>query len=60
MSPSPAGSSLQDVFSSFGLWDEVVILGQKRVIAERLRREMTRQNVTKTALRMECLIQCVA
>jgi antitoxin HicB len=50
MSSSPVGSSLQDVFDSFGLWDEVVLLGQKKVIAERLRQEMTRQNVTKTEL----------
>ena len=50
MSSSPVGSSLQDVFTSFGLWDEVVLLGQKRVIAERLRREMTRKNISKTEL----------
>jgi antitoxin HicB len=50
MSSSPIGSSLQDVFTSFGMWDEVVLLGQKKVIAERLRQEMSRQNVSKTEL----------
>jgi antitoxin HicB len=50
VSSSPIGSSLQDVFTSFGLWDEVVLLGQKRVIAERLRQEMSRKNVSKTEL----------
>lgn len=50
MSHSPIGSTLEEVFTSFGMWDEVVLLGQKKVIAERLRREMTRQNVTKTEL----------
>jgi antitoxin HicB len=47
---SPEGSSLQEVFESFGIWDEVVLLGQKRLIAEQIRREMNRLRITKSEL----------
>jgi len=49
-SHSPEGSSLQEVFESFGIWDEVVLLGQKRTIAEQIRRKMDRLHVTKSEL----------
>jgi transcriptional regulator with XRE-family HTH domain len=49
------GSTLKSFFEDLGEWEEVEALAQKKIIAETLRREMAKQNVTKSELakRME-------
>ena len=44
------GSTLRSLFEELGEWDEVEARIEKRVIAETLRREMTKQKVTKSEL----------
>jgi antitoxin HicB len=44
------GGTLRSLFEELGEWDEVEARVEKRVIAETLRREMTKQNVTKSEL----------
>jgi antitoxin HicB len=44
------GSTLRSLFEELGEWDEVEARIEKRVIAETLRREMTKQHVTKSEL----------
>jgi antitoxin HicB len=44
------GSSLRSLFEELGEWDEVEALAQKKIIAERLRREMGKKKITKSVL----------
>jgi len=44
------GSSLRSLFEELGEWDEVEALTQKKIIAETLRREMSRRHITKSQL----------
>ncbi len=44
------GSTLRSLFEELGEWDEVEARVEKRVIAETLRRQMVKQNVTKSEL----------
>src|SRR5208337_554520 len=47
---SPVGSTLRSPFETLGEWEDVVALGQKKIIAEQIRREMIKKRVTKTEL----------
>jgi antitoxin HicB len=49
------GSSLRSLFQELGEWDEVEALAQKKIVAEALRRQMEKENITKAQLakRME-------
>jgi transcriptional regulator with XRE-family HTH domain len=38
------------MFEELGEWDDVVLLAQKKIIAEKIRRAMAKQRMTKAAL----------
>lgn len=47
---SPIGSTMRSMFESLGEWNDVVVLAQKKFIAEQIRRAMARHHMTKAEL----------